>query len=62
MLLKLLDDFTGFVTSDKWAKICNCSPDSAQRDIADLVARGFLLKNPGGSKKTSYRFNWPPKL
>ncbi len=61
VLLMLLDGFDGFVTSDKWAKICNCSSDSAQRDIANLAARGILLKNPGGSRKTSYRFNWPPE-
>jgi hypothetical protein len=27
---------------------------AAQRDIADLVARGILRRNPGGSKNTSY--------
>lgn len=59
VLRKLLDGFDGFITSGKWQNICDCSPDTAQRDIADLVDRGIFSRNPGGSKNTSYRFNWP---
>ena len=59
VLRKLFDGFEGGLTSKKWVSICGCSPDTAQRDIAGLVARGLLIRNPGGSRNTSYRFNWP---
>jgi Fic family protein len=58
VLNRLLEGFEGFVTAKKWAALCKCSPDTAQRDIADLVRRGLLARNAGGSKKTSYRFTW----
>lgn len=61
VLQKLLDGFEGSLTSRRWVSLCGCSTDTAQRDIADLVTRGLLVRNPGGSKNTSYRFNWPPE-
>lgn len=42
--------------SIKWASLGHCSADTAQRDIAGLVARGLLIRNEGGSRSTSYRF------
>jgi Fic family protein len=54
VLNRLLDDFEGKLTAKKWAALAKCSVDSAQRDINDLVTRGVLVKNPGGSKNTSY--------
>ncbi|HYO56366.1 Fic family protein [Archangium sp.] len=51
---RLLDGFEGKLTAKKWAALGKCSVDTAQRDITDLVARGILVKNPGGSKNTSY--------
>jgi len=59
VLSKLLDGFDGHLTSKKWCAICGCSVDTAQRDINDLIAHGLLIRNPGGSKSTSYAFNWP---
>ncbi|CAA7622832.1 Fic family protein [Magnetospirillum sp. UT-4] len=59
VLGKLLDGFEGAITTRKWMAICGCSADTAQRDITDLVGRGVLEKNPGGSRNTSYRFVWP---
>jgi Fic family protein len=55
-MLNLLQahDYEGKLTAKKWASHTRCSVDSAQRDLADLVARGVLVKNPGGSKNTSY--------
>jgi Fic family protein len=50
----LLGDFEGALTAKKWAAIAKCSVDSAQRDLSDLIARGLLVRNPGGSKNTSY--------
>jgi Fic family protein len=51
---RLLDGFKGKLTSSKWAVIEKCSPDTALRDIADLVARGILTKDAGGGRSTSY--------
>jgi Fic family protein len=59
VLAKLLEGFDGALTTKKWIAICRCSADTAQRDINDLLARGLLAKNIGGSKNTSYDFNWP---
>ena len=54
MLNRLLDDFKGKLTSSKWAKIEKCSPDSALRDINELIAHGILKKDAGGGRSTSY--------
>lgn len=54
MLTRLMDGFSGKLTSGKWAKIEKCSPDTALRDITDLVERGILIKEPGGGRSTSY--------
>ncbi len=51
---KLLDGFTGKLTSSKWAKIAKCSQDTALRDINGLINRGILVKTPGGGRSTSY--------
>lgn len=56
MLNRLFDGFEGKLTSSKWAKIAKCSPDTALRDIADLVARGILAKDAAGGRSTSYSF------
>lgn len=54
VLNRLMDGFEGKLTSSKWANIAKCSPDTALRDITDLVARGALRKDPGGGRSTSY--------
>jgi Fic family protein len=51
---RLLDGFEGKLTSSKWAVIEKCSPDTALRDIGDLVQRGILKKDEGGGRSTSY--------
>ena len=56
MLNKLLDGFDGKLTSSKWAKIMKCSPDTALRDLSDLVAKGILVKAAGGGRGTNYAF------
>jgi|SRR3989344_2772780 len=54
LINRLLDGFTGKLTSSKWAKIAKCSQDTAYRDILDLIDRGILMKNPEGGRNTSY--------
>lgn len=55
MLKKLLSDFEGKLTTAKWAKMCKISPDTALRDINDLIAKGALVvDNATGGRSTSY--------
>lgn len=50
----LLEGFDGKLTNAKWAAIAKTSPDTALRDLNDLVARGVLVKDPAGGRSTSY--------
>lgn len=54
VLNRVMDGFEGKLTSSKWARIAKCSPDTALRDITDLVERGALRKDQGGGRSTSY--------
>ena len=54
LLNRLLDGFDGKLTSSKWAAIAKCSPDTALRDITQLVEFGVLQKAPGGGRSTGY--------
>lgn len=54
MVNRLLDGFEGKLTSSKYATIEKCSPDTALRDITDLLERGILQKDEGGGRSTSY--------
>jgi Fic family protein len=54
VLNRLLDGFEGKLTSSKYATIEKTSPDTALRDINDLVERGILKKDEGGGRSTSY--------
>ncbi|MFN0048571.1 MAG: Fic family protein [Cytophagales bacterium] len=55
MLNKLFDDLFGSLNSSKWAKMNKCSPDTALRDIQDLINKGMLLKDEAGGRSTNYR-------
>ncbi len=50
---RLLDDFTGHMTTSKYSKIAKCS--RILRDIRELVVCGALVQNPGRGRSTSYR-------
>ena len=54
LLNKMLDGFEGKLTSSKWAIIAKCSPDTALRDISDLLEHGVLVKSDTGGRSTSY--------
>jgi Fic family protein len=54
VLNRYLDGIEGNLTARKWAAMAKCSMATAQRDIKDLVDRGLLIRNEGGSKNTSY--------
>jgi Fic family protein len=51
---RLLDGFEGKLTSSKYAKLAKCSPDTALRDIQDLLTRDILTKDAAGGRSTSY--------
>jgi Fic family protein len=57
MLNKLIDHFEGNLTTSKWAKIAKTSPDTALRDITDLVNKGILVKADSGGRSTNYVLN-----
>lgn len=51
---RLLDGFEGKLTSGKYAKLAKCSPDTALRDIRELMAYGILQQGESGGRSTSY--------
>jgi Fic family protein len=57
LINRLLDGFEGKLTSSKWAAIAKCSPDTALRDISELLVRGLLRKSDAGGRSTSYELN-----
>ena len=57
---RLLDNFQGHLTTSKYAKLANCSTDTALRDIRDLLARTIIVRNAGGGRSTSYRLEVSP--
>jgi Fic family protein len=59
LLNRLLDGFDGKLTSSKWAAIAKCSPDTALRDIAQLLALGVLRKSAAGGRSTAYELATP---
>jgi Fic family protein len=61
LLDRLLDGFEGTLTSSKWAAIAKCSPDTALRDINDLLTRGVLRKTDAGGRSTRYELNDLPE-
>ena len=55
MINLLFDDFSGHLTSSKWAMITKCSSDTALRDIDDLIHKGILKKDDAGGRSTNYK-------
>ena len=54
VLNKLLDGFEGKLKSSKWSKMTKCSPDTALRDIKDLMEKGILRQEQQGGRSTNY--------
>lgn len=57
LLNRLLDGFEGKLTTSKWAMIAKCSPDTALRDINELLSHGVLRKTAAGGRSTNYELN-----
>ena len=60
MINRLLDGFTGKLTTTKWGKICKCSQDTALRDIQDLIKKDILQKEASGGRSTNYELTQMP--
>jgi len=58
LINKLLDGFEGKLQSSKWAKIAKCSPDTALRDIKDLMDKGILRQEDAGGRSTNYELTF----
>lgn len=54
VLNRVLDGMEGKLTNAKWAAMAKCSPDTALRDINDLLAQGVLARLEGGGRNTAY--------
>lgn len=54
VLNRIMDNFIGNLTTQKWAKMCNCSQDTATNDINDLIEKE-ILKKLGKARSTHYK-------
>lgn len=57
LLNRMLDGFEGKLTTSKWAAIAKCSPDTALRDINELLALDVLRKAAAGGRSTHYELS-----
>ena len=57
MINLLWDGLDNNLTSSYWANMNLCSPDTALRDIQDLIDKKILFKKDRGGRSTSYELN-----
>ena len=50
--------FDGGLKNKKYMGIAHTSRATAQRELADLVNKGILIKMPGGGRSVSYDLDW----
>ena len=50
--------FEGGLKNKKYMGIAHTSRATAQRELADLVNKGILIKMPGGGRSVSYNIDW----
>jgi Fic family protein len=60
VLNKLLGDFEGKLTREKWMKLTKASSRTALRDIDELIELGILEQEEAGGRSTSYRLKKKP--
>ena len=53
VLNRFMDNWEGNLTTSKWAKVCNCSQDTATNDINDLISKK-ILKKVGEARNIHY--------
>ncbi len=59
MIRRLTTEFYGDLTTQKWAKLTQCSHDTAMRDIKDMIGKGILKRSEAGGRSTSYQLILP---
>ena len=57
---KVMDNWNGNITSEKYRKINKVSQPTAFRDIQDLMKKRILLKGPHGGRSTNYQLTGMP--
>jgi Fic family protein len=50
--------FEGGLTNRKYVSLAKTSRATAQREIADLLTKGILARQPGAGRSTSYDLVW----
>lgn len=55
VLNRFMDNFEGNLTTAKWAKMCNCSQDTAILDIKYLIDKKIFVKVCNG-RSIYYKF------
>ena len=50
----MLDNACEDISTPAYARIAKCSPDTALRDIRDMVSFGLFSRSPSGGRKTNY--------
>jgi Fic family protein len=60
MLNRLFEGFDGKLQTSKWAKITKTSPDTALRDIKDLIGKGILQQTTEGGRSAHYTLRPSP--
>jgi Fic family protein len=51
--------FTHGISAAQYQAVTKVSKATATRHLADLVAKGCLIKLPGGGRNTRYQIHWP---
>lgn len=51
--------FAGGISAAQYQAVAKVSKATATRHLADLVAKGCLVRLPGGGRNTRYQINWP---
>jgi Fic family protein len=51
--------FAQGISAAQYQTVARVSKATATRHLADLVAKGCLIKLPGGGRNTRYQINWP---
>lgn len=57
MLETYPEDFLGGLTNSKYVSMTKISPETAKRDMKDLVDKKILLQDAGGGRSTNYQLN-----
>jgi Fic family protein len=52
------EGFLGELKNKKYMGIAHTSRATAQRELAELVQKGILIKLPGGGRSSSYDLDW----